>query len=124
VTLAAGEVWPRAIATDATAVFWVAESRKGRALHRVSKAGGAVSELVPTTGRVGVRGNQDQALVAGGWVLFNAGDAIWRVRPDGSGAAPVATVAAGADIVRFTVDAGQIYAGVSVYDPSPRMSLP
>ncbi|PCC68832.1 hypothetical protein [Nannocystis exedens] len=74
-------------------------------------------ELVPTTGRVGHRSNKDQVLAANGWVLFHAGDAIWRARQDGRDVAPIAAVAKNADIVRFTVAGGQVYAGVVVHDP-------
>ena len=118
-TLAVKQLYPRCVTIDEASVYWVVAGEEGRALRAVAKAGGEVRELIPETGTSWTRGNRDRVVAEGGWVLFNSAEAIWRVRADGTDAAPVLTFAAGidGDFVDFDVEGGDVYVGARIYDP-------
>jgi hypothetical protein len=117
-TLAADQRAPRVITTDLDAVYWVVDGPGGRALRKVGKQGGDVIELVPRTGREGVRGNKDAVRVFGDHVYFNAADAVWQVGVDGSAPMVVAGVEnKNADVVTFAIDDSGLYVAVQIYDP-------
>jgi hypothetical protein len=114
-TLAADQRAARVITTDRDAVYWVVDGPEGRALRKVDKRGGDVIELVPRTGREGVRGNHDKIQVFGDHVYFNAGDAVWQVGVDGRSPAVIAKVQDdNADVATFAVDDSGLYVAAGV----------
>lgn len=118
-TIATDQMAPRALTMSGSEVYWVVDGPKGRALRAVGRDGGKVRELVAASGREGSRANGDDVIVAGDWILFNAGDAIHRVRADGSEHGIVIKSGANGDLSRFVVDGGSIWVGATLFPPPP-----
>lgn len=118
-TLARDQMAPRTLTMSATDVYWVVDGPKGRALRAVSRDGSRLRELVAASGREGTRANGDDVVVAGEWILFNAGDAIHRVHADGSAHGIVVESGPNGDLARMAVDGGSIWVGASMFPTPP-----
>jgi hypothetical protein len=117
-TLATDQRAPRVIATDDESVYWVVDGPGGRALRKVGKHGGEVIELVPRTGREGMRRNEDAVRLFGDHVYFNSGDAVWQVGVDGDAPMAIAKVKNDkADVVTFAIDESGLYVAAQIHDP-------